>query len=681
MSDTAATLPEATLDPTASVTGVRLYAKDVAGIKQLHARASNGSVYQLTPTGGGGISGAGTTGRSARFTSPSAIGDGAFLDDGTNSISDGSITVGKGIAATLSGLTEFSDLLLVDRIHRNFAPSSDNLVDGAAYGTWQKDEFGTLITIDNYVVGLTPRAYREYVAQIETDNVANTARYGVYLTFAKTGIKDVRNRTFTFSVWAKSTSGTPSLTQGWFRNTGPTTGASASTVLSSTAWTRCSFTFTTGGTSAADNSELLVWLLPLSTVTPILLWGAQIEEDTAETPYVRNSAVINPNTEITFFATPFINVAGAYIHPLIRLAARQPGAVGNSYSITFVADGVGAGTLDDGDSSTFHYQVGVTTVAHLVTALLASLYISSAIFPGSGSFISSLISAGTFNFDGAETESHTWTRLGYFGHTPQDPAVIAGSRGLIVGRTSEGTVDVPPSVLVIPPSVFDVIGSLEPFADGVGGFGGAQNLTAYGSAGVTGALSIYNDGNASPLFVTHAATRAGSLTAQVLTESSVLLTNNTTLCGLDVIVDGGPDVGVTGTSIIALRAKAHVDFPGSGDAQTTAAIQTTDAVQTTLFQFTLLDTTAYRFEAEVVARSTDGVHRALYGKIALVYREGGGATIQGAVLNLHTDVETSAGLDATWTVSGNIVRLSVTGLALTDINWVSSVKFQAVADI
>lgn len=675
MSDTAATLPEATLDPTASATGVRLYAKDVAGIKQLHARASNGLVYQLTPTGGGGISGTGTTGRSARFTSPSAIGDGAFLDDGTNSVSDGSITVGKGIAATLSGLTEFSDLLLVDRIHRNFAPSSDNLVDGAAYGTWQKDEFGTTITINNYVVGLTPRAYREYVAQIETDNVANTARYGVYLTFAKTGIKDVRNRTFTFSVWAKSTSGTPSLTQGWFRNTGPTTGASASTVLSSTAWTRCSFTFTTGGTSAADNSELLVWLLPLSTVTPILLWGAQIEEDTAETPYVRNGAVINPNSEITFFATPFINVAGAYIHTLIRLAARQPGAVGNSYSITFVADGVGAGSLDDGDTSTFHYQVGVTTVAHLVTALGASLYISSAIFPGSGSFISSLISAGTFNFDGAEIESHTWTRLGYFGNTPQDPAVIAGQGGLTVGRTSAGTVEQPLNVLVIPPSVFDVIGSLEPFADGVGSF------NAYGLANVTGALGVYNDGGRTPLSVQHNTTRTGNLTAQVLTESSVLLTNNTTLCGLDVYVDGGPDVGVTGTSIIALRAKAHVDFPGSGDAQTTAAIQTTDAVQTTLFQFTLLDTTAYRFEAEVVARSTDGAHRALYGKIALVYREGGGATIQGAVLNLHTDIETSAGLDATWTVSGNIVRLSVTGLALTDINWVSSIKFQAVADI
>lgn len=125
--------------------------------------------------------------------------------------------------------------------------------------------------------------------------------------------------------------------------------------------------------------------------------------------------------------------------------------------------------------------------------------------------------------------------------------------------------------------------------------------------------------------------------------------------------------------------KAHAAFAGSETHKTTAAVQTTDATQTHVFTLALPDTSDTWIEAEIAGRDTAGVERALYGKIALVYREGGGATLQGAVQDIHADVETSAGLDATITVSANDVRVSVTGLAATTINWVATIKYQTVS--
>ncbi len=125
--------------------------------------------------------------------------------------------------------------------------------------------------------------------------------------------------------------------------------------------------------------------------------------------------------------------------------------------------------------------------------------------------------------------------------------------------------------------------------------------------------------------------------------------------------------------------KAHAAFSGSQLSLTTAAIQTTDDTQTSLFTLTLSDTTAYLLIADVVGRDAAGVERAAYSKAVLVYREGGGATIQGTVQDNFPDIETSGGLGATWTVSGNDVRLSVTGLVATNINWAATVRRQAVS--
>jgi hypothetical protein len=125
--------------------------------------------------------------------------------------------------------------------------------------------------------------------------------------------------------------------------------------------------------------------------------------------------------------------------------------------------------------------------------------------------------------------------------------------------------------------------------------------------------------------------------------------------------------------------KDHSAFTGSESKTTTAAIQTTDATVTDLFTIALSDSTVYVVEVSVVGRDAAGTERAMYGKKALVYREGGGATLQGAVQDVHADVETTAGLDATIVVASNNAKVQVTGIAATTINWVATVKYQAVS--
>lgn len=99
-------------------------------------------------------------------------------------------------------------------------------------------------------------------------------------------------------------------------------------------------------------------------------------------------------------------------------------------------------------------------------------------------------------------------------------------------------------------------------------------------------------------------------------------------------------------------------------------VTTTDATVTTIWSDTLADNTAYRFEAIVVARGTAAAARATYHRVCTVYREAAGAaTLQGAVLAPTTDAESVAGWDVTFDVTGNTLRLRVTGAAATAIRW------------
>jgi hypothetical protein len=98
--------------------------------------------------------------------------------------------------------------------------------------------------------------------------------------------------------------------------------------------------------------------------------------------------------------------------------------------------------------------------------------------------------------------------------------------------------------------------------------------------------------------------------------------------------------------------------------------QTTDATPTTILTYALADNTLYLIEATFTGRDQAGTHRCAYGRFAVAYRQSAGsATLQGSVQATFSDVETTAGLDATITVSGNNLLFRVTGLASTTINW------------
>jgi len=102
----------------------------------------------------------------------------------------------------------------------------------------------------------------------------------------------------------------------------------------------------------------------------------------------------------------------------------------------------------------------------------------------------------------------------------------------------------------------------------------------------------------------------------------------------------------------------------------TFTTQTTNAAATQAISLALPDESAFRVEAKIVAKSADTTERAMYHKTALVYRDAAGsATIQGAVQDTTPDVEVTAGMNGTITVNGNSVRVTVTGIAATTIDW------------
>ncbi len=106
-----------------------------------------------------------------------------------------------------------------------------------------------------------------------------------------------------------------------------------------------------------------------------------------------------------------------------------------------------------------------------------------------------------------------------------------------------------------------------------------------------------------------------------------------------------------------------------------AEVQTIDATVTVLDTVTLLDENTYHIEALIVAVQSDGTDRASYHIAATVYRTAaGGATLQGTVTSVSTQ-ESNAALAATFTVSGNDVRVSITGIVAETWEWGTTVQY------
>jgi hypothetical protein len=223
---------------------------------------------------------------------------------------------------------------------------------------------------------------------------------------------------------------------------------------------------------------------------------------------------------------------------------------------------------------------------------------------------------------------------------------------------------------------------------GVGGNSGALDLyagaaggTATGTAGSGGAVALYggdggdttgvagNGGDGSTITIT--AGNGGSDT-----ETSA----GTGGDGGDIILilgskgTGNTD-GVDGELIISPGTKCD-----GYAVRSPAEVQTTDANQTTIDFITLLDENTYHVDAWVVGVKSDGTDRASYHISGTVYRTGAGvATIQGAVTSQHT-VESNAAWDATFTVNGSDLRVSVTGVGANTIEWVTTLRYMNMSN-
>jgi len=129
---------------------------------------------------------------------------------------------------------------------------------------------------------------------------------------------------------------------------------------------------------------------------------------------------------------------------------------------------------------------------------------------------------------------------------------------------------------------------------------------------------------------------------------------------------------------VALAATYLILFPygdldTEGDLDNHALVNTTNASATTLLSKTLAAGEAWYIEARVVAVQ-GSAHRASYVRRALVYRRStGGAAIQGSV-SAEWSEESDPAWDCTIDVSGNDVRVRVTGSVGDTVNWAGRIE-------
>lgn len=93
-------------------------------------------------------------------------------------------------------------------------------------------------------------------------------------------------------------------------------------------------------------------------------------------------------------------------------------------------------------------------------------------------------------------------------------------------------------------------------------------------------------------------------------------------------------------------------------------LPTSDAVQTTMHTITLDDNHTYTIEVRVASQEDDASDRRGFIKSGVFYRDGGGAVQQGVTISQMNEGSAAVLLD--FTVAGNTVLVSMTGIALED---------------
>ncbi len=111
-----------------------------------------------------------------------------------------------------------------------------------------------------------------------------------------------------------------------------------------------------------------------------------------------------------------------------------------------------------------------------------------------------------------------------------------------------------------------------------------------------------------------------------------------------------------------------ISFNGIPITSETATVTTTDATVTALFTKAIDASTARVFTVKVAARDSGDTLRSGYRRTTLVHRLGAGGAVLGIVQDDFTD-ESDIALDCSFDVTGNDLRVIVTGKAATNIIW------------
>jgi hypothetical protein len=142
------------------------------------------------------------------------------------------------------------------------------------------------------------------------------------------------------------------------------------------------------------------------------------------------------------------------------------------------------------------------------------------------------------------------------------------------------------------------------------------------------------------------------------------------------------------TGELAHNSVAFADAAGGtysaerGYHRMTANVKTADDTQTTLMDIVLTAASAIVVEFTIVGNQSGGSNRASYKRRATVYRDGSAtAALQGSVETIGTDVESDANWNVAVDVDSNSVRVRVTGVAATNINWGAVAQWVGVGEV
>lgn len=127
--------------------------------------------------------------------------------------------------------------------------------------------------------------------------------------------------------------------------------------------------------------------------------------------------------------------------------------------------------------------------------------------------------------------------------------------------------------------------------------------------------------------------------------------------------------------IDAVRVSPH-DYPETGPV--IKKVSTTDATVTPIATFDILADSDVTIMADISGKRTNGTGRLMYRRRAGVYREGAGAAaFQGGIntpMSKTGGGAGGAGWDATFDLSGNTLRVIVTGAAAQDVEWTARIS-------